>query len=193
VEHYDPSKIGRLISGRSQHTVYAYNETEVIKFDRFDYLLGARMSQIEERDVAILKKYFGEYLLDTRLMRAPDGSRKALVQPRIDGHYLCASDFENAVTRSDFIGMMHARDMLIADGFTDLDLLGSSGLFSRCMSNVFAMPDGHLKIIDPLVADFDEIPSKVKWFLGPLGRMALRRQEKMIKVFLALAKEGSFG
>ncbi len=187
METYDPSKIGILISGRSQHTVYAYGESEVIKFDRFDYLMGTVMSRIEEQDVAVLKKYFGDYLLDTRMVRSPDGSRTALVQPRLDGRFLCAKDFKSDITRSDFRAMMASRAKFMADGYTDLDLLGSSGILFRCLSNVFTMPDGHIRIFDPLIADFDEIPKRARWLLLPLGKLALRRQQKIIDTFLVLA------
>lgn len=184
VEIYDEAKIGRLISGKSQHSVYEYGEGEVIKFDRFDHFLRGGTSRIEERHVELCKRYFGDLLLETRFTTSPHDSRIALIQPKIAGHYLSLKQFDNPVTRQDFLEMIESRSKLLQDGNPDIDFLGGPGLLYRSMSNVFVLPNGHLKIIDAFLVDSADIPfGHVIKYIIPLF---LRRQQKTIDLFLAV-------
>lgn len=186
METYDPSKIGACIFARSSHAIYEYGSNEVIKFDRADFVLGSHAKHRTFHDHAICKEFFGEYLLDTRVARSPNGKRLVDIQPRVVGHYLCKNDLRSPKIREQFKEILECHRRLKDAGYPDVDFVGQGGIFSRRLSNIFVLDDGSLRIIDASLLDEGYTDSGIfkrilRWGIARL----IRRQKRTIELLLA--------
>ena len=153
MEAYDETKIGKPISRAADHTVYHYASDRVIKFSRLEYILGRRAKGRVEQDLEICRKFFGHYLLETTILRSPDGKRTALVQPFIAGEYLEKKHLSDSELARQFYDIIERLNKLTTVGYGPLDLIGQGGAIFPCLSNIFVVNDNRLRIIDTTILD----------------------------------------
>lgn len=154
---YDPSKVGARIAWGRSHSVYRYGDNEVIRFPTGERLLefllrdGLTLRERFERDIALCEKYFGEYFLHTRIVGSTEGV-VATIQPLITGHYLSKKDLHDEPTKQRFQEFVARYEALTTTGYV-VDLIGQGGVFRRCLSNIYVLPDGNLKLFDAAIVD----------------------------------------
>ena len=165
--------------------MYEYGDDEVIKFDRADFLVGRNAEHREFHDHAICKEFFGEYILDTKLVHSPNGKRLVEIQPRVTGHYLGVVDMKEPQIAAQFKNIVEAYRKLKEAGYPEIDLMGQGGAFSRCLSNIFVLPDGSLRIIDASLLDDGYVDSWIgKSVIRWLRRRVVKHQTKTIAMLL---------
>ena len=188
METYDQSRIGKLISWTSEHSVYHYGEQEVIKFSRFEILFGKRIVGRIERDLRVTKEFLGPYVLETRTEQSPSGTRVALIQPFVRGEYLRRSHMRDPGVAEQFADIAERHTRLIAAHYAAVDFLGQGGCFSRCLSNIWVIDERDLKIIDTMLAD----PSNLGFMtpiLRPITKIVLARQRGIVDEFLCAGRD----
>src|SRR5687767_5035172 len=123
---YDQNKIGKLIAWRGDHSVYEYGPDKVIKFSKFDFLLGFdKAKEVVPEEYALCKQYFGEYLLSSEIVTSPDGKRIALIQEKVSGHRLTADDLRNVNVKRQFQEIAERYNAMVDAGYPEIDLIGN--------------------------------------------------------------------
>lgn len=134
--------------------MYRYGENEVIKFPRWQFLIGTQLFDRVVQDEQICRQHFGEYCLDTRVVQTPDGRHQAEIQPYVDGgRYLSKRDLSDPAIRHQFDGLMERYNAFVAAGHAPIDLIGEGGVLRRRLSNVFVLKNKSLKIFDITIMD----------------------------------------
>lgn len=158
METYDPSIIGERIAWGRTHSVYRYGDGEVIRFPRLErWLWGANLQRRYERDIAICRRYFGDYFLDTRIVYDPESGALATIQPYISGRYLSKTDLHDARIRTAFEDFLSRHEALIRDGYAPLDLAGQGGIVRRRLSNVMVLRDRSIRLFDAVILDLGDL------------------------------------
>ncbi|MEK7530420.1 MAG: hypothetical protein AAB573_00985 [Patescibacteria group bacterium] len=184
MEHYDQSKIGRCISWTGDHNVYAYGTDEVIKFSKFDFFLGYEKTKHKAiSDIEICKKFFGTYLLETRVVSSAYERRVALVQKRVAGRFLSKRDLQNSTIVDQFAEIMTAYRRLLAERHAYIDLIGGRGALSGTMSNIFIDDADKLIFFDATIFELTDFHPVWRVFLWPLFTLAYILQRATIKRF----------
>ena len=159
MEIYEASKKGRLIAWAGDHFVYAYGKDEVIKFSKFDFFLGyERALKKAVDDYALCKKYFDEFLLDTRIVVSLDTKFVALIQKKISGTHLAARDLRKPDVLRNYRDLVERYHDMTAREHTFLDLIRQKGLWRGVVSNIFVTPDNQLLLFDATLFDVHEFP-----------------------------------
>ena len=177
---YKGAKIGRLIALGGEHVVYAYGTDQVIKFSLLFYFLGHRALAKAERDIELCSKYFSDYFLETDILISANGKHLVHVQEKIEGRPLTVNDVRDMTIRKQFDEIVVGYRSLIRAGHPEIDLIGRTGFFGSCFSNIFVTPQHTLVIIDGTLWE-------ATGFLRPLVSLirtiAIWRQDMVLKEF----------
>ena len=181
---YDEAKIGKLIAWSGDHFVYEYGIGEVIKFSKFDLLLGfEKAKQKYASDYRVCKEYLGKYVLDTEVCISPGGKRVAKIQPKITGRFLYKSDLQDYKIQSQFKELIAGYDAMAAAGYPWLDLIGQHGVWRGCLSNIFVTPEYRLILFDATLFDVKEYPFWQRPFLYYLFLFGRVLQARVLRAF----------
>jgi hypothetical protein len=179
---YDIKKIGKLIAWGSEHIVYEYDSDKVLKYSILHYIIGAKALARAEREIMMCKKYLGEYVLDTEIGVSSNGRHVAHIQRRLFGHPLMVRDVTNEKVRENFKEMMERYDALVHVEGIHIDLMGSDGVLSGRLANIFVTNDNELRIVDATLLDARDIG-----LVGPLfhalGIFVVWRQNQILRNF----------
>ena len=159
MDTYQPENIGTMLAWAGDHFVYDYGADQVIKFSKFDRMMGqekARGKSVAEYELC--KKYFGDFLLETRIVSSLDGRRVAKLQPKVTGRFLKKADLANERVRAQWVELLRRYDQYVASGAPFLDLLGQMGVWRRCLSNIYVTPEHTLVLFDATVFTPDDFP-----------------------------------
>ena len=159
MDTYRPEKIGKMIAWAGDHFVYEYGADQVIKFSKLDRMMG--QEKAGEKSVAeyeLCRKYFGDFILETRIVSSPDGRRVAKLQQKISGRFLKKADLSDERVRAQWVELLRCYDQYVASGAPFLDLLGQMGVWRRCLSNIFVTPEHTLILFDATVFTPDDFP-----------------------------------
>lgn len=174
MDFYDPSRIGRRIAFLGEHTVYMYGEREVIKFSRLTKLFGGGEIEYLRRDLEIGQKYFGEYMVPTRIATLSDGSKPALMQPFVRGRILKKSDLIDPRVRMQYREIVERHQRMVADGHSPIDLMSGMGFLLGRPRNIFLTDSMDVRLIDVMSVDM----------LSPFFRLWIQaRQDKILTRF----------
>jgi RIO-like serine/threonine protein kinase len=181
---YDTKKIGKLIAWGSEHIVYEYDSDKVLKYSILHYIIGAKALARAEREIMMCKKYLGEYVLDTEIGVSSNGRHVVHIQRRLSGQPLMVRDLGSEKVREDFKELMERYDALVHAEGVHLDLMGSDGVLSGRLANIFVTDDNELRIIDATLLDARGIG-----LVGPLfhalGKFVVWRQDQIVRNFMA--------
>jgi hypothetical protein len=122
--------IGEFLAQGMQHYVFSYGKDFVIKvpkFDLFNSLYGILKPNEVDSDWRIIRQFFEEFVVDTKVFNSPDRERYVVIQKRVH-------DFENVSSSNiqtvlkDF-QTLHNRNFILETklGYS-LDLWGKSGI-----------------------------------------------------------------
>ena len=187
METYDPTKVGARIARGRSHSVYHYGDAEVIRFPNaerwFSFMFhdGLDIHDRLKRDISLCEKYLGDYFLATRLVESPH-REIATIQPYITGHYLSKKDLQAETTRRHFQEMVRRYETMSTTGY-EVDLIGQGGILRRCLSNVFVLPGGTLKLFDATAVDMKNISNTHVTLL--IAKLVLARQRSTIRFLLS--------
>ncbi len=159
MDTYQPERIGAMLAWVGDHFVYDYGTDQVIKFSKFDRMIGQEKAR--EKSVAeyeLCKKYFGDFLLETRIVVSPDGRRVAKLQPKISGRFLKKADLADERIQAQWVALLRCYDQYVASGAPFLDLLGQMGVWRRCLSNIYVTPEHALVLFDATVFTPGDFP-----------------------------------
>ena len=184
METYDPAQVGKRIAWGRSHSVYRYGETEIIKFPKLERWVWPKLRERIERDISVCQKYFGEYLLDTRIVQDKVSGQIATIQPYIVGHYLSKSDLADPELKRQFEDFLGRYDSMIRAGYGPVELIGQGGVLKRCLSNVMVLPDKKLRLYDAVIMDTAYM-GRWAFAIRLLARYVLRRQASTIRFLLA--------
>lgn len=186
MESYDRALIGKLLAWSGDHFVYAYGETQVIKFSKLEYLMGEVGKRKALDDHRICSQFMGAYILPTTFVAIPNSVHMAKIQERIEGHAFGAEDAKDPELMRQLRDIIRiAREMETAHASPPIDLIGGHGIFFRKLSNIFVRDNRKLIIIDTTLID-----SSISWMkpLMAFGRnFARRRQESALRIFEQIA------
>jgi len=178
MEHYDPSRIGQCISLLfGEHTVYRYGESEVIKFSHVTHLLRDNEINYLRRDIEIGEKYFGEYMVPTRIATRADGKRPVLIQPFVHGRILEKSDLKNPALAQQYRDIINRHRRLLEDGHPAIDLMSGIGFLLGKPRNIYLTDEGMLRLIDV---------TSVEMFSAPFRAWVERRQSAMLERYVGM-------
>jgi hypothetical protein len=181
---YDKTKIHRLVAWKGDHFVYEYDKDQEIKFSKFDFLMGYKNAKEKSfYDYQTCKKFFGQYLLETKIVTSPNHRHIALIQPRISGRFLKIKDLKNEIIRRQFKEILDGYLAMLKAGNDEVDLIGQDGVFSRCLSNIFITKENKLIIFDATIMDIRRFNFFEKPFLFLLAKFAKWRQDSNLKAF----------
>jgi hypothetical protein len=186
-EFYDNKRIGRLIAWGGDHFVYEYGTDKVIKFSLIELVLGRQGWKKTMDDYLICKMFFGQYVLETDVMKSANSRWSGAVQPKIFGHYLCKTDFKKSHVKQQFLEIVKGYNDLISAGYPEVDLVGHGILTGRVMSNIYVDPEGKLFLFDTTLIDFKKT-GILKPFFHFIHFFTYRIQRYLIKYFLDHAK-----
>ncbi len=181
-EIYDKTKIGKLIAKGGDHKVYEYDTDKVIKFSSFEILHGRHGKKKIIQDYLICKSFFGEYILDTKIVGSPDNKRTILIQPKIVGRSLTKGDLQDPAISRQFKEILAGYDAMLREGYPEPDLIGFEGLFKNALNNIFITTDNKLFIIDNTLLDFKGSGIFYPLF-SVICRVARLRQNYIIRKF----------
>lgn len=184
MEEYDRTKIGKCLAWFGDNFVYEYGDSEVIKFSKFNFLLGPKKALAKNiRDQTFCKELFGKYYLATKVVRSPDRRWVALIQPKIVGSFLKPIHLEHAGVRAQFTEFMHFYKESQNLGHSTIDLIGGRGALSNTMTNIFITPNKSLVFFDALLFSLKEFPVPFRFLLWPLWALASVLQARTVKIF----------
>ncbi len=179
---YDTKKIGRLIARGSEHIVYEYDSDKVLKYSILHYIIGAKALARAEWEILTCKKYLGDFVLDTEIGVSNNGRHVAHIQPRIVGRPLMGCDLLDEKIRNDFTELMRRYDLLVHAEGVHVDLMGSDGVLSGGLTNIFVTVHNELRIIDATLLD-----ARDTGFVAPLfhmlGQFVVWRQNQILRKF----------
>ena len=179
---YDTKKIGKLIAWGSEHIVYEYGADQVLKYSILHYLIGTKALARAEQEIATCKKYLAEYVLDTEIGVSSNGRHIAHIQPKLTGKPLMLRDLQNAKIREAFKDLMKRYEELVHAEGVHVDLMGSDGVLSGGLTNIFVTKENELRIIDATLLDARGIG-----LVGPLfhalGQFVAWRQSQILRKF----------
>lgn len=173
-----------MIAWGTDHFVYDYGPDQVIKFSIFDFLLGKDAPSKLQREYAVGKKFFGQYLLDSPIVFSANGRRIAVIQKKITGRYLTKSDLDRPAIKKQFEEIARGFYTMMQEGYKAIDLVGRGGVFSPVLSNILVTKNDKLVIIDTTLLD----PSYLFFWKIPIAiifKMALWRNKQLMKDFSA--------
>jgi len=183
---YDKTKIGKRIARGTDRTVYMYCNEHVIKFSWLSLLVGKGLSRKMQRDYALIRRYLGDYILETNDVSGSDDRCYVEIQPYIkNGKPFC---MEHARIRSLKIQLEDIAARLNAmtqDGYHPLDLLGHKGMWKLCLSNLFVDEHGKLKMIDATLLEAKSV-GFLGWIIHPLSIFPRMRQRYILSRFLSI-------
>ena len=189
---YNRDNIGKLISWRGDHFVYEYGEDNVIKFSKFDFLLGFEKAQkIVPEEYTLCKQFFGEYILDSEIVVSDDQKRVALIQRKIVGHCLTRDDLRNEEIRRQFREIAERYSAMVKSGHSEIDLVGHEGvfrIFNRCLGNILVTNTGKLVIYDVTSLNMSRFALFIRPLMYCLAKIFLPFQRSTIHRFLAQAQ-----
>jgi len=184
---YDKDKIGKMLAWRGDHFVYEYGENEVIKFSKFDYLLGfEKAKEVVPQEYETFKEFFGEYLVSCTVVLSPVGHRVAVIQPRLSGKNLQISDLQSDTVKIQCRDIIERYHRLVAAGHPAIDLMGHEGLFhfwDRCLGNILVTDDGKLRIFDAMSLELKRFAPFTRPFMALLFRLDRVVQKSVIRAF----------
>lgn len=183
MENYDKTKIRKLISWGGEHFVYNYGTDQVIKFSSLYFLLGLRKAKLKAtEDYKICQEFFGQYILETKLVLSPCGKCLAHIQPKIAGHFLELKDLEEESIRKQFKEIMQDYNAMIKAGKKEIDFIGRMGLLKKQLSNIFVTQENKLKIIDATLLSADGV-IVLRLYVRFLRKIVLAIQNRTLKAF----------
>jgi hypothetical protein len=184
MKYYEKTKIGKLISAGSEHIVFEYGDDKVIKFSIVNFLIGnAKGTDRATRELALCKKYFGKYILDTELLLSTNHRHIAEVQPKVRQHYLTINDIKDPSIHKQFMEIVQNYDQLVSLEKIEIDLTGQAGLFKQCLGNIFITDKNRLVIIDSTLLRVSR-PVWLMLFLAIIRVIVLPIQKRRIKKFI---------
>ena len=182
---YDTKKIGKLIALGSEHIVYEYGSDKVLKYSILHYIIGSKALARAEREIVICKKYLGEFLLDTEIGVSSNGRHVAHIQPKIIGRPLMVHDLVNEKVTAEFKELMSRYETLVQAEGVHIDLMGSDGVLSGGLTNIFITKENNLRIIDATLLDARGIGIAAPFFHA-LGEFVVWRQSQIVRKFRAV-------
>ncbi len=186
VEYYEKNKKGKLLSCGSEHIVYNYDIDKVIKFSIIHFFYGKQRGYPWAcEELNLTKKYFGKYVLDTKIVRSKDQKYHAQLQPKIVGHPLVPQDLDNKILYNQFREIINCYNNMCKNSCPELDLIGQSGVFTNCISNIFVVEQKKLVIIDSTLFN-TKAPYPIRLLLLFLRKIVLPIQNRKIQEFLNL-------
>jgi hypothetical protein len=153
-----------------------YGTGEVIKLPRLGQLFGVDTLARMRRDREVGKEFFGNYMLDTRVVISSDHKRSALVQPFVRGRFLRKEDLTGPAIAKQFRDIAARHENLMSAGYVGVDLMSGFGFLSGTLRNVFLLEDGSVSVIDVMLVDM---------LYKPLCRFVMWRQEKIMRRYLS--------
>jgi hypothetical protein len=133
----DIAGVGDLVGEGTQHRIFHYQKDNIIKVPKpLPVIQPGQTAQGDtiKRDLATLKPYLGEYLIDTKVLVATNGSYIILQAALHEAHQLSYSNFTQV--RDDLNHIVTANRKLAEDKCLSLDLLGNSGYWG-CIRALF--------------------------------------------------------
>jgi hypothetical protein len=184
---YDEAKVGKCIAWIGEHFVYEYGGDQVIKFSKFDAIVGLECAR--RRNEMYLKQfrtYLGQYFLTTELALSANGRRLASIQPRITGRRLQRRDLIHAKVRTQCADLLQRYQQMIDNGLPYFDLMGNEGLLYGGLGNVFVTNTGDLLTFDAMTFEVADFPRWIRPFLYTLLAFGRRVQDRRIAQFQKL-------
>lgn len=167
---YEPDKVGKRISWLGEHSVHLYDHDQVIKFSRLTKLLGKRELDYVRRDIEIGERYFGEYMVPTRVATLPGGTRPVLLQPFVRGRILRRVDLANPSIAAQYKEIVRRNNTMLEDGHPPIDLMSGLGFLLGVPRNLFLVDNTDVRIIDVTSVEM----------LTPLFRRWIQLRQKVI-------------
>lgn len=183
---YDKSKIGKFIGWGGEHFVFAYGDSQVIKFSLHVFISGKSAVDKMIEDYRIGKKYFDSYVLDTEILPYKNGRKCVEIQPKIICRCLTKKDLDDDLIKQQFNDIIERYQLMNRELKVVFDLFGREGLLNpfknKEMSNILVTPEAKLILIDFSIMEL----KKVKLRELPIWlfiEWAKKRQEKLLQRF----------
>jgi hypothetical protein len=122
--------VGEFLAQGMQHYVFAYGKEFVIKipkFDLFNSLYGILKPNEVDSDWKIIRQFFEEYVVDTKVFNSPDKKRYVVIQKRVHNFENVNSSNIQSVLK-DFQALHNRNYILETKLGYSLDLWGKSGI-----------------------------------------------------------------
>ncbi|MDP3900100.1 MAG: hypothetical protein Q8Q23_03415 [bacterium] len=184
---YDKNKIGKFIGWGGEHLVFAYGDSQVIKFSLHVFISGKSAVDKIIEDYHIGKKYFDSYILDTAILPYKNGRRCAEIQSKITCRFLTKKDLNRTLIKKQFDDIMERYQRMNKELKITFDLFGREGLLhpfkNKAMSNILVTPEAKLVLIDFSIMKLKKVKLREIpiWLLIEWAR---RRQEKLLNHFI---------
>ena len=183
---YNETKIGKMVAWAGDHFIYEYGENEIIKFSKFDFLMGKKNALAKfYNDYNLCKQYFGNYILDTEICYSKNGRRIAKIQRRLTGHLLTLKDLDDEYIRSQLREILQSYDRMAQSKLPFIDLIGQKGVWKKCIGNIFVTADKKLVIFDATlfkVSEFRVWQRPIIFLLLQLGRQIQKYRLKQFRL-----------
>lgn len=180
---YDETKKGRKIASGGDRKVYMYGPDHVVKISSLSHLMGPKLRQKLQRDYAICKTYFPDFIVET-VDATPDGERSYVeIQPYIKGEMLSRRHAQNPRVRSQLGQIERSIERMVKDGHAPIDLIGHAGMLGSSLSNIIVDEHDNLKIIDATLLEAKSV-GIMGILLEPLFAVVRTRQKYRLRRFL---------
>jgi hypothetical protein len=183
VQQYDKNKIGKFIAKGGDFSVYKYGENEVIKFSSLAKIFGKKMQEKLQNDYIICKKYFKDYVVETKIIHDTKSHTHTEIQPFIKGTELQASDCSEAIVFEQLKDIQNHLHTMARDKQAPIDLLGLKGIHRNVLQNILIDTNKRLHIIDATLLESPSI-FFIKIITKPFLIFAHFLQKRRLKYFL---------
>jgi len=180
-------KIGKIIALGGEHLVLNYSKDCVIKIPfGLRYFLRPRQytARIQE-DYAILKKYFGDYFIETEVRVNKRRDWYVLVQKKYHGRSFVQKDLAKAEYKKQLCDILEANAKMKEESNITWEFFGAWALvFSKGekISNIMA-ENGKLIMIDIGLIYLNNAHN-THWIIRTIVRWAVRKQKSFLKNFI---------
>jgi hypothetical protein len=188
---FDEKLVGKFIAAGGEHKVYRYGDDKVIKFPfgpRY-WFNPAKYCENLQRDELIVRRYFGEYLVQREIHFFFEISKPSyvIIEPKLPGRHLRRDDLKNKKVLKQFEEIVEINNSLIKQEDLSVEIYGLRGLLIKGKweaSNIMFNPENKkLYLTDAGIMHFGR--NKDQQILISLATVwATRRQKKLIKHFL---------
>lgn len=179
------SKIGRIIGLGGEHVIFAYEDSNVIKFSWHVSLSGKHGVKKLLADYHIGEHYMGEYLLPIDIRTWNFGHSAVEIQKKIKCRPITKDDLKDEGMRTQLRDILARNQRMVDDLGYGCDLFGFKGLVGRLahheISNVLITDGNILRMVD-----FTTLTIRPRWFEWPLVRFihwAQKRQAYLLATY----------
>lgn len=185
---FNKEKIGRLANFGGEHLVYLYGDDKVIKFPNFLVSLlfdGNKYAFKKARDLSLGKKYFNEFLVETKCYLTPGETKPYyLIQPLVKARPLVDSDLNDKHIKTQFFKIIEINKALKKQEGLSFDFYGARRMFfgylfnNHRIDNLLLAEDENIIIVDVVFMEYNNCDwSKL---LCLISRWANTRQEILL-------------